>query len=429
MTLLRSVSILIALVALAASAQAQDFKVYGQMRERTELDARFLNNAVPMDAFHLFRTRLGLNAKLSDRISITAEFQDSRTFGEERTKTGAMTTQNGSAPAFDMRQGFIEVGGIADNAVTLRLGRTLLPYANERFMGLNDWGNFGQSFDAGRFRYAKDDVMLDVFGAALMRNANSNSAPNYTRDVFLLGTWFQWKPTTTTSQLHAFYLYDNPATTQSAQYRHTAGIHANGNYSGLDYELDAAYQFGSVTRAMGAPVEDVSIAANMIGVRVGYTMKDAWNLRLAAGIDRLSGNDPADAKTYGAFSTLYGTKHRFLGFMDYFTDIPNQTLGLGIQDIVVQFSFVPEDTDIKFAGDFHIFSTVVDPLEVASLKAVNPNYTTGIGQEFDLTVTWKMFDKLGMTAGYSIFNGDDERVLLAGKKTTTWGYLMTTLNF
>jgi hypothetical protein len=416
--MLKSLMIAALFLITASLVHAQTIEVSGQLRERSEFSDRSFIEAAHPDVFHLLRARLGAKATINERVNVVVEVQDARTFGSSGS------TLNQGSPAFDLRQGFVEVTGCADGYVSFKLGRQVLSYANERLLGGIDWSNFGQSFDAGVLRLHLGDVRVDALGAAIVRNSINI---DYVRDVFLAGLWGNWTPKDSRSSVNAFWLFDTPATSLVRQNRHTAGVVAGGHVGMLDYEIEGAMQFGD---HIMTGMESHHISANMIGARVGYRFPDLAGLRIGAGLDRLSGNDPEKTDTYGAFNTLYGTNHKYYGFMDYFTNIPASTSNLGLMDIIAQISVVPAK-DVVLGVDVHLFSTVTDP--VKALPTRDPEWSSSIGTEIDVTAKWKLAEVVGMTAGFSMFSANADRPVLRAigtmTESTTWGYLMTTVNF
>ncbi len=411
-------TVLSLMLVMSAAATAQSIVVSGQLRERSEFSDKSFVEDQHSDVFHLLRARLGATAKINDRVKVMLEVQDARNFG------GSGSTLNTGASALDLRQGYVEVTGIVEDNLSFKLGRQVFSYGNERLLGPVDWNNFGQSFDAAVLRLNAGDVRVDALGAAIVRNANT---AGYVRDVFLAGVWGNWTPKESRTSVNAFWLFDNPATATVRQFRHTAGVVAGGHAGMLDYEVDAAMQFGD---HMATGMEAHHISANMIGARVGYRFEDLYGLRIGAGIDRLSGQDPEKTDTYGAFNTLYGTNHKYYGFMDYFTNIPLHTANLGLMDIIAQLSIAPAK-DFSLGVDVHLFSTVIDPVE--ALPARDPAWSSSIGTEIDFTAKWKLAEVVGMTAGFSMFSANEDRPVLRAigtvTESTTWGYIMTTVNF
>lgn len=398
------------------SLSAQEIKTFGQIRERSELDNRSFQSGTSVDAYHLLRSRIGITAAIGEHYSATIELQDARLFGETRS------TFNTGATAFDLRQGFIEMEDSGTVSVGLRLGRQVLGYGNERILGGVDWSNLGQSFDGAVARLAVGDVHIDLIGAAIARNGNN---PRYNRDVFLAGSWCGWRPLGSSTTVQGYYLFDNPHTDTLRQNRHTAGMYAKGEISGFDYELDGAYQFGDYIVGGESP-QDRSISASLVGVRGGYTLKQLKRLRVGLGYDRLSGHNPDAPEEYGVFNTLYATNHKFYGAMDYFLNIPVSTGGMGLQHLLAQVSVYPVEW-LGLAADLHLFTLLSQP------DRINPTLPVGssraIGKELDLTATYKGSDAVSIQAGYSVFDGDGDRVILRGRKTTGWGFVSTTVRF
>lgn len=409
---MRQFFLFILLITLAAGPlAAQSVEFSGQVRERSEFDDKSFNETQHHDVFHLLRTRLKATATVNDQVKVVAEVQDARTFGQEAS------TMNTGSPAFDLRQGYVEVKGLADGLFEFKLGRQALAYANERFIGTIDWSNYGQSFDAGVLRMNAGDFRIDAIGAAVARKTFSP----YERDHVLAGAWAAWAPEKARYTVQAFFLYDNPATASLRQNRMTTGIYAGGHFGGFDYELDAAVQMGDFKDTLNTSGD---ISANMVGVRLGYSFPDLAKLRIGVGYDRLSGQDADDDTKYGAFHTLYATNHKYYGYMDYFTNIPLHTANLGLQDIIAQVSLVPVE-GLSIAADFHLFSTVIDPEDVGMTGK-----KSAIGSELDLTAKWSVAKAVGMTLGWSTFSGDADRALRTGTTdATSWAYLMTTVNF
>jgi hypothetical protein len=401
------------------SAQSQTVTFSGQLRERSELDSRNMAFGSYTDAYHLLRARLRADATVNDYVHVVAEIQDARRFGDSQT-----TLASGSS-AFDLRQGYVEISKLGCEHLSMRLGRQVLSYGNERVLGAIDWNNFGQVFDAGLLRIHSGDVTVDLFGAAIARHdfAVYNGEQQYKRDYFMAGAWGAWKPAECKSALNVFYIYDNPYTTSimgsAEQFRHTAGIDATGSYENFDAEIDGAYQFGYVNLD-----KQYDIGAYMFGVRAGYTIESAYNMRLGAGIDVLSGNDPDKTDKYGAFNTLFATNHKFYGYMDYFTNIPDNTMTLGLMDIIVQWSISPRP-DCKIGLDGHLFRTMIDPQKAMA----NSTAKQDIGMELDLTVATKIHNAVNIQGGFSIFDWNRDRAIRLGRKTTNWAYVMTTVNF
>jgi hypothetical protein len=398
-------------VVLTTVVSAQTITFNGQIRERSELDGRAFAVGTHLDVYHLLRTRLGATAMLDSHLTAVIEVQDARSFGQTRS------TLNSGSPAFDLRQAYIDIREIGGLPVELKLGRQGLAYANERFLSRVEWSNFTQSFDAAVASIGDASLKIDLLGAALARNPNTTA---YKRDLFLVGTYCVWKPAELKASVQACYLFDNPSTGDTIQQnRHTAGLYTNGTFGALDYEVEGAVQFGDYTLSRGveARKEELTIASSLIGVRAGYTFTDMAGLRVGIGYDRLSGQNPDAPDRYSTFDPLYGLSHNFYGYMD-FVDNVTQTKRLGLQDMMLRLSIAPTSA-MKLFADLHQFSLATDPQRVIRGSA----FSQQIGRELDLTASFKATSALNIMAGYSVFDGDRDRYVARGRKTTQWGYV------
>ena len=414
----RFVLLLLIFAFAGGTAIAQDFSFSGRFRERSELSNRSFRIGQSAYVYHLMQLKLRADVQVQDNILVVMEIQDERLFGESGT------TFNVGAPHFDLRQGFVQWNKMGGSLFSAKVGRQVMNYANQRFIGGIDWHPMGQSFDAGVLKMDFDDFFLDAFGASIVQQFATDG--EFNRDTYMLGLWGGWKPEDSPVTVQGFLIYDNPRTTEVKQYRNTAGLYAQGNFGGFDFEVDGAYQFGDYKGAGFKTIE-----ASMIGVRAGWTFESLSNFRVGVGYDLLSGQDPNSDDVYGAFHTLYGTNHKYYGHMDYLLTIPKTTRGLGLSDLMLQLSVKPGSI-WKIGADVHMFSTASDPTEFSGVPSTA---SQNIGLEADIYTKVKVAEKLTLIGGYSLFDGDVDRVVLInaadppGRKTTNWSYLMAIVNF
>ncbi len=400
--------LLLSLALTVGAAHAQTVTIGGEIRERSEFDGRSPLVGATIDIYHLLRTRLAANIGIDDHISARIEVQDARVFGQTNWVT------NSGSPDFDLRQGYLDVKNIGGTPFGFRVGRQMLLYANERVIGAGDWGNTGQSFDGIVATARTGDFRVDALGMAISRQGTH---PQYARDVFLTGLWGIWSPDSNRTSVQAFYLFDDPSEYASRQNRHTIGFYTRGAAGALDAELDGALQLGDYftygTRS--------DLSASMIGARLGYTIGDQTTLRFGVGYDRLSGNPGNGSATHGEFSVMYGTTHKFYGLIDYLPP----TSGYGLQDLMLTVNVTPTTgPGPGLTLELHRFLTATDPADLGL-----PGGTSAIGNELDLTSSYRPARPLVVTGGFAVFDGDPGRPLRLGRQTTLWGYLSTTLSF
>jgi len=415
----RSLLFLLAGLLVVPPSAAQDelpFSFGGEIRHRSELDARdFKNDPV---SFHLLRTRLNGQFDATDDIDVFVQVQDSRLFGDGDPARGRGTL-DAEAGELDLHQAYFEIRNLLDAPLRLRVGRQELVYGNQRLVGAVGWSNVGRTFDAGRLTYEGERVTADLFAARLVDSLDTDDdAQNF------FGLYTTW-PLGDAHELDAFVLLDNNQTavptgeneTENRLVRVTPGLALRGTVAPVEYEVEFAYQGGRRALEPGAP--RATVDATFFGVRTAYTARPATGLRFEAGYARLSGDDPAD-DDFGQFDTLFATNHKFYGFMDFF---PATLTRFGLQDAFVTASrALTEQIDADLA--IHHFRTA------EAVAGPRPGLTSQtLGQEVDVTVTYRPESNVQFTAGMSGFFGGDAMEVAFDDGGAYWGYLMSTIQF
>ena len=163
--------------------------------------------------------------------------------------------------------------------------------------------------------------------------------------------------------------------------------------------------------------ETNNISAFLVGITAGYTFPGTSKLRLAVGYDYLSGND-GETGTIKVFNTLYATNHKFYGFMDYFVNIPVQTRGFGLRDLMIK-SSINFSSKVVGKADFHLFN-YAEKDEAGQ---------TSLGKEIDLTAVYKFRKAVKIETGALFFLPDEVFKRLQGNKLGVKFYSMMILDF
>ncbi|MFB6279944.1 MAG: alginate export family protein [Salinibacter sp.] len=420
-TALRTVplGIILALL-LAPTAAAQidsSFSVSGEIRQRSELDARDFDAGTTPADFHLLRTRLNVSVEPVDRVDVRVQLQDSRRFGAGNPALGRGTLDP-SAGALDLHQGYFKVKGLFDVPLSLKIGRQELIYGNQRLVGAVGWSNVGRTFDAGVLTYDGSDVSIDLFAARLVGTTAEDEG---SQNLFgLYGTWEGLDGQT----LDVFALLDNDTNdittgpdgdSKNRLVRFTPGVALRGTVSRFSYELEAAYQTGK--RAVATDVDRSTIQASLLSAYVSSSLNTTPDLTIGAGYTRLSGDDVPRDDDLGQFNTLFATNHKFYGFMDFFPATASQ---FGLQDTHLKTS-VQLSEQVSLSADFHHF---------AQTESTPDRSLQTLGQELDLTATYRFAEPVRFTAGLSGFLPADAMERAVGNDDPAyWGYLMSTINF
>lgn len=392
--------LLVTFIANTVYAQEVDFS--SQIRARSIIDAKDFNNDSDPTTFNELRTRL--NAAFSAPRGITGfiQIQDSRIYGSEPSTLA--NTQN-----LDLHQAYGKISNIFGLPFDVKFGRMEVKLANERLVGAVGWSNVGRSFDGSILTYKSKPVDVHILGFQI----NESYLPGDSLDNTFGGIWAELK-TFKNYQADLFVLTDNVWLTDNSRY--TVGFYTKGNLGGFTHELEAAYQFGEIVT--GAGTEDV--ASYMFAFNAGYNFEQGIKPYISAGIDYLSGDDNFTDGEYTVFNTLYATNHKFYGHMDYFINIPNHTMALGLIDLHAKCSIKPWGP-LKLGANFHLLNSAV------ANDMVNGD-TKDFGFEADAYGNFKYSENISFQGGISLFSPGDLFKLVMQDDTAFWGYGMVTLN-
>lgn len=288
--------------------------IEGQVRPRSEYRNGFktLNGENRNPAFFTEqRTRLNLGFQ-KDNYELYISLQDVRIWGETSQIYKAdptLSNINQGWGKYNFNQNF-----------SFKIGRQAWSYDGQRFLGGLDWAQQGRSHDglllsflnnSKNFRadvglaYNQNPASQGVVEPGLLTSNFYNGNANYKTAAF---TWLNYK----LNNLNASLLIHNDGrqvqADSSMSYRQTFGLTVNGKSSVLDYGGEFYYQ-------MGENATGKELAAFMFNA---YLKLKTRLTPIELGVDYLSGNSLDDLEQDNAFNPLYGTNHKFYGFMTFF---------------------------------------------------------------------------------------------------------------
>ena len=161
----------------------------------------------------------------------------------------------------------------------------------------------------------------------------------------------------------------------------------------------------------------------MFGGRIGGSL---GGLDLTLWYDYLSGDDDLDDDKTKVFDTLFATNHKYYGYADLFLNIPVHTGGLGLQDLALK-AALPLSDQVSLGVHGHSFRTA----QKGDLESSH------LGEEVDLTLTYKYRPGFTVVAGLSRVMADDSMTSVTRYKNSiedwngdmTFTYLMTNTSF
>ncbi|NLR63085.1 alginate export family protein [Chitinophaga varians] len=378
------------------------FTLGAQLRTRTELrdgqGAPKLQGTSPA-FFTSQRTRLmaGLNTY---RLKLGLTVQDIRVWGQDASTINRTTTPDNNG--FMLHEAWAEVlltdTVTKDRRLALKIGRQELVYDDSRLLGNLDWLQQGRRHDALLVKY-ETAVWTAHAGLAFNQNkeyaagtvynpvppgnypANTNGGGAYKSLEFVyVSRKFRQSNLSfllLADQFPKFHIDSTVTPAQkkweaSVHNRYTTGLYYTGQYNNLSWTAAAYYQGGTNSSA-----QDVSGS-----LLTGY-LQYGFNRRVSAG----AGAD----FTSPDFDPLYGTPHKFWGYMDYFY-VASAFGNKGLQDYYLRGKWKPGSR----------FTAGADVHEFFSAAAIAGNGKR-LGTEVDITATYTLTSMIAFEAGYSHF--------------------------
>ncbi|MBM4170917.1 MAG: hypothetical protein FJ214_03495 [Ignavibacteria bacterium] len=388
----------------ALSFAQETFKLSAQVRPRFEFDKKGFNNNFKAKTYTSLRTRLGVSFMPLKDVSGFIQVQDSRVFGEV-----ANTLSN--FKNVDLHQAYFKIENLFALPIDLKIGRMELAYGPERLIGAVNWSNVGRSFEGAVLTINGEKFKADIFDLQEFERFNYGDSLDqqilgiYT-DLVLIKAY----------KIQPFIIWQRGVPTDLLN-RFTLGFYVKGDLDQLTHETEFAYQLGEITSS--GIKQDVN--AYMFAFNANYNFESTAQPSLGVGIDYISGDETPTDKKYKSFNTLYATGHKYFGYMDYFINLPIDTYGLGVTDLIGRFSISPVEK-LRASAHFHIF------LANGNYKLKTGSTSKEFGSELDLLLNYKYNSNVTFEGGFSFFSPGEIFKERRGKDIATWVYLMAVVN-
>ena len=441
---------------IASVAKAQ-FTVSGQVRTRTEYRNGQGTPQVKDTAAAVFtsqRTRLNFGYT-GYRFKLFSAIQDVRVWGQDASTINRTTTDANDGFMLHEAWGeisLVDTGKVVKN-FTLKIGRQELVYDDVRLLGNLDWLQQARRHDAALLKFEHKGWMIHL-GAAYNQNAERKS-----------NTIYNGTPT-------AYAASTNGMTNnyKSMQFLYVGKKLAFGNASLLLFKDDfSRYHFAATDVNKTTPIYDKGVRSrytmggNLFGTafrKLGFaatafyqaghyrdgTKLNEYLLSLSTsyaltrkfsvgpGADITSGNNGSDpTKANKRFDPLYGTPHKFWGFMDYFY-VADGFKSNGLIDYYLKAKYKLKD-NLTLTLDGHRF---VLPNAIMASDNVTPVKEKALGTEIDFVFNYAMTKIITIEGGYSTMfstntmlstkvKGTAKINQTTGAKTSDWAYLMISI--
>ena len=264
------------------------------------------------NTYLLQRLRLNLDLKPLSWLQFSFQAQDSRVFF-----TNVSPAPASQKDPMDLRLGYVQVGNVEADPLSLRAGRQNLTFGEGRLLADPNWSNVGRTFDGlhATFRYHK--IRLDAFSGASDKVYTDGFDTPTPGEHFhgLYGSVDKVIPNVTIEPYLFWKLQHNvkgEVIKAGNLDEKIVGLRWVGKLPlGLDYGLEMALQRGWQAN------EPISAWAGHW--MVGHTLADARHRpRLFAELNRASGDQNPRDGVHGTFDALFPSSHDKFGVADQF---------------------------------------------------------------------------------------------------------------
>lgn len=286
------------------------------------LNARYRYEDVGQDGIQrhaeasTLRTRAGYESGQFDGFKVGFEVQNLHDIGAEHFNNGingkTLYPTVADPEDTDLSQGYIAYDGI--KATEIKVGRQLINLDNQRFVGMVDWRQLGQNFDAASIYSTYFDHTTLFY--AYVRQVNrvfgdDSTVGKFIGNTHLMNASYEFAPALKVTGYT--YLMDFQSDTASIKSLSNAtyGLRFTGKYplckeANFAYTLEGAHQN--------------SYSDNPLGVSENYYLLEpavtAFSVTGKLGYEMLEGNGTT------AFQTPLATTHAFDGWADKFLTTP-----------------------------------------------------------------------------------------------------------
>ena len=386
----------------------------GELRERFEFVDRglFGLGAPGRDGFALHRVYLHGDLHLSPSVRVFGQIASGGTSGFESVAAPSQKNR------LDLLQGFVDVRMPIAGALTVRTGRQEMSFGSSRLVSVRESPNIHRAFDGVRATFEPtSQVKLDVFATRPVENLDGAFDDRRDRSQAFWGVYGTVPAPALGSKLDVYYLgldRDNSDYAQATAHerRHTLGARLFGEQAGFDWNVEAAFQFGSFGRA--------DIRAWTVSLNAGYTF-EALPLkpRLGLNADAISGDRDLGDRTLGTFNPLFPK-------LPYFSEA-NLVAPANLLDVQpnVTLSFTP-DFSLTVGWNPLWKAAKADAFYAPPFRPV-ANTAGGsarfIGQQIVTAAEWQASDHLSVGGSYVFFSPGERLRDVGGRSgqvVTAW---------
>ena len=389
---MKNIALLITFILSLNAAYSQNRTIYfgAELRPRILIDNGYkspkLFNEKPL-AYITQRTRLNArfqNNKLEAYISV----QDVRFWGgDNKYKENGMF---GNTESLHLHQAWFSFNSTKN--ISVKIGRQLFKYDDQRILSSRNWNDCQVTYDAVLFQFNDTINKLDI---GLTWNAETSKSLIYPNEKFKVFDFVRYERKHHNFNFSVIGLLTGNTiidTTENIYLRGTYG--ANLNYSKNNVKISSSVYYQNDLNNYG---KNVNAYCFSVFIKQKIFQK---KVSIGIGLDYLSGNDETNITNYyqntnHRFDILYGRRHGWYGYMDYFSTTPEQ----GLQDYMIKAAY-KFTKKLTLQADYHYFMLAENKFDLEN-QAIQLN--KNLGSEFDFTLNWKILEEVSLQAGYSFY--------------------------
>jgi len=276
--------------------------------------------------------------------------------------------------------------------VSVKTGRQLFQYDDQRILSSRNWNDYQVSYDAVLFQFNDTINELDI---ALTWNSETSKSPVFPDEKFRVFNFIRYERQLCNFHFSAIALLTGNTINDTTEHIHMRGTYGlNLNYKNNGFKIRSSVYYQNDLNNYG---ENVNAYCFSVFAKQNVFKQKA---SIGVGIDYLSGNDETNVnhdfqQTNHRFDILYGRRHSWYGYMDYFSSTPEQ----GLQDYMIKTEYTPVK-NLTLQADYHHF-LLAENIFNSEDQTVKMN--RNLGHEFDITLKWEIIKEASFQAGYSFY--------------------------
>ncbi len=400
------------------SSFAQTVNISGQIRPRYEFRHGY-KTIFPDDhtAANFISQRTRLNVFYGSKyFKFGLVLQDVRVWGD------VPQLNKSDVNSVSLHQAWGEV--IFSKKLAVKVGRQEISYDDQRIFGSVGWTQQARSHDAAIIKYHPNpSTKIDV-GFAYNAENESLYKTDYTINNYraFQYVWYHGKFNNVGLSfllLNNGMSYNEANEPQKIVYSQTIGTYVTYNNKALKFNSSFYYQGGKNK-------ENNSLSAMYFSANASYTSPSKFTFGL--GGEYLSGTT-SENQAYGitdhSFKPLYGTNHKFNGWMDYFY-AGSYMFSNGIVDINLPLTKKINKFILKLIPHYFIAAAKVAKIQN---DGTWKKYSNNLGMEIDFAANYTLSKNVSITGGYSQMLPTETLQVIKGgnyKNSNNWAWLMLT---